>query len=629
MTTLNVPLQLRRGSQASHPTVMLSGEVYVCLDTGLLFCGTGSGVIQVGGGSAPSGAANLVYATPNGSSGSASLRALVAADIPQLAYTSLSGLPQLPITVTGVSHKFLTSFSSLTGLFTQAQPAFSDISGTATNAQLTNNSLTVAGDGTVLSSSGSTIALGASGSLSLVSQASGTVLAGPATGANVAPTFRALVATDIPQLAYSSLSGLPTIPSSFAWNVEGNATGNLTLANAGFTTTFNQTSSVPWLWANTTIATGLTTNASPLLELAANYWTGAASAQDLWTLQSSLVAGTNGATTLAFTQAGSTGYAAVTAPNLFASTNVVSSNLACANGANPSTAGSCTHFFSVGTGCLSCSVNSFIGWGSQNNASSKSMDISLSRLSAGVLGVGTGAAAGFAGTLKLQLIILNNGGSGGSIQFVNANTNFGSNGGYLRMINAGVGNGFSLDLNGNSLFGTLCGFSTNTLTASDTGISRLAAASLAIGNGTASDVSGGLTLTTITQQSANAAQWVKGQASELLTLSTVGLTTDTTGFLLPANSIIEAVVCRVTTTITTTTNWAVGDATIAARFSAANTTLIAGTTSVGIQQCDQTGTSGPKQVAASKVRITCTGSNPGAGIVRITVFYRQFVAPTS
>lgn len=32
--------------------------------------------------STPSGAANLVYATPNGSSGTASLRALVAADLP-------------------------------------------------------------------------------------------------------------------------------------------------------------------------------------------------------------------------------------------------------------------------------------------------------------------------------------------------------------------------------------------------------------------------------------------------------------------------------------------------------------------------------------------------------------------
>lgn len=35
-----------------------------------------------GGGSPPSGAENLVYATPNGSSGAASLRKLVVADLP-------------------------------------------------------------------------------------------------------------------------------------------------------------------------------------------------------------------------------------------------------------------------------------------------------------------------------------------------------------------------------------------------------------------------------------------------------------------------------------------------------------------------------------------------------------------
>ena len=128
---------------------------------------------------------------------------------------------------------------------------------------------------------------------------------------------------------------------------------------------------------------------------------------------------------------------------------------------------------------------------------------------------------------------------------------------------------------------------------------------------------------------ANFAEWIHGSASELLTLSTAGLTTNTSANLLPANAIIEAVVCRITTAITTTTNWAVGDATISNRFSSANATLAAGTTSVGLNHVDLTGTSGPKQTSAAPVRITCTGSNPGAGVVRITVFYRQFVAPTS
>jgi hypothetical protein len=132
----------------------------------------------------------------------------------------------------------------------------------------------------------------------------------------------------------------------------------------------------------------------------------------------------------------------------------------------------------------------------------------------------------------------------------------------------------------------------------------------------------------IAESTANNATWTWGQASELLTLSTSGTTTDTAANLLPANSIIEAVVARITTTITTATNWKMGDATTAGRFTAANSTLTSGTTDIGTIQADQTGAAGPRQTAAAKVRVTTTGT-PGAGVVRITVFYRQFVGPTS
>jgi hypothetical protein len=139
---------------------------------------------------------------------------------------------------------------------------------------------------------------------------------------------------------------------------------------------------------------------------------------------------------------------------------------------------------------------------------------------------------------------------------------------------------------------------------------------------------------TYTLAASNAAQWVAGYSTELLTLSTSGLTTQTTGSLLPANSIIDAVVTRITTTITTTTNYAVGDATTNNRFSSASSTLTSGSTEVGLNQINCslttcTATNGALQAAASKVQITCTGSNPGAGVIRITVFYRTFTAPTS
>src|ERR1700723_865415 len=117
-------------------------------------------------------------------------------------------------------------------------------------------------------------------------------------------------------IAYAALSGTPSIPTSFAWNVEGNATGNLTLANAAYTSTFNQTSAAAWLWANTTVASAVTTNASPLLELAANCYTGSASAADTWTIQSSLVAGTNGNSSLNIAHSGSSGFTALNLPTL-------------------------------------------------------------------------------------------------------------------------------------------------------------------------------------------------------------------------------------------------------------------------------------------------------------------------
>jgi len=131
---------------------------------------------------------------------------------------------------------------------------------------------------------------------------------------------------------------------------------------------------------------------------------------------------------------------------------------------------------------------------------------------------------------------------------------------------------------------------------------------------------------------ANGAYSERGYAEELITLATGGLTTDSSANLLPANSIIQAVVCRVTTTITTATSWAVGDGTTAARFSAANSTLTAGTTSVGLAHMAgnvSTTAAGPTQAAAAKLRITAAGSNPGAGAVRCGVFYTVFVAPTS
>jgi len=132
-------------------------------------------------------------------------------------------------------------------------------------------------------------------------------------------------------------------------------------------------------------------------------------------------------------------------------------------------------------------------------------------------------------------------------------------------------------------------------------------------------------------QGPNTSQWIRGQATELLTLSTSGTTTDTSANLLPADAIIDAVVARVVVTIGTATNWKLGDATQAGRFTAVQTGLTAGTTVVGLLHADPTVATanlGPVQTAAAKVRVTTSGT-PSSGQIRITVFYRQFVPPGS
>lgn len=63
---------------------------------------------------------------------------LVPADIPALPYLS-STSTQLPITINAVAHNFLTSYDSVSGVFTAAQPSYSDLSGSLSFADLTGS----------------------------------------------------------------------------------------------------------------------------------------------------------------------------------------------------------------------------------------------------------------------------------------------------------------------------------------------------------------------------------------------------------------------------------------------------------------------------------------------------------
>lgn len=92
---------------------------------------------------------NKVLASPaNGSSGAWAARVLVGADLPLPAAATLGGV----FSKAAVATQFLTSISAIDGSVGQAQPAFTDISGTASTGQIPNLSATysvVAGNASI------------------------------------------------------------------------------------------------------------------------------------------------------------------------------------------------------------------------------------------------------------------------------------------------------------------------------------------------------------------------------------------------------------------------------------------------------------------------------------------------
>jgi len=146
--------------------------------------------------------AKYFFAAPNAANGTPSFRAIVASDIPALAYApQTSGTSILYGNGTG-------GFSNVT-IGSGISFAAGTLSATGSGGTVTS----VTGTSPVVSSGGTTpaISLAAAYGDTLNPYAAKTanyVLAGPTTGAAAVPTFRALVAADIPSLSYvTSVSG--------------------------------------------------------------------------------------------------------------------------------------------------------------------------------------------------------------------------------------------------------------------------------------------------------------------------------------------------------------------------------------------------------------------------------------
>jgi hypothetical protein len=268
---------------------------------------------------------------------------------------------------------------------------------------------------------------------------------------------------------------------------------------------------------NATAATNVLSQSSPIYTLSGRYWTGAASATDSWTVQDVVANGTNGTSTLTFTHSGSSGVAALSIPLVTSPLyiGIVGAGFSVAAGSGGSA-------FSTAAGsvikpiCQSVSNNtwmlgvnasnqpmfaapgssSIIGWCNGGLPTGNPVTTCLSESSSGVLAVGNSGTVGNSGGTVLcnAVTLATNGGS---------KLQSSSGAGYIMFPNNSIiqftcGNVVQWTMRG-SAFGAatnaVYGWGDNP---SDTGISRLAAASIALGNGTQGDFSAALKLGTAT-----------------------------------------------------------------------------------------------------------------------------------
>lgn len=179
--------------------------------------------------------ANQVFAAPNGSNGTPTFRSLVAADIPSLTSTYL-GL------TAGGTVSGNTSFTGTVSLGSSATattpPTIDSTTKVATTAWVNSQGYLTSAVSSVglalpniFSVTNSPVTTSGTLTGSFVSQTANHVFAAP-NGSSGTPTFRTLVAADIPSLPYLSTSG-------------GTVSGNLTLTGDltvnGTTTTINST----------------------------------------------------------------------------------------------------------------------------------------------------------------------------------------------------------------------------------------------------------------------------------------------------------------------------------------------------------------------------------------------------
>jgi hypothetical protein len=194
-----------------------------------------------------------------------------------IAYSQVTGTPQSAQTFTAVTNEFLTSYTAGTGLFTAAQPSFSNLSGSIATGQIPSSTITIAqlasteGSGSKVqltnastTVSGDVVTYDGSGNV----QDSGTLLSSLATTSSLSayatlasPTFTGTVT-----LPTVTLSGVMTVGTGASISVTGTGSVEATQLWAvvvssaapsnGQVLTATSTTAAAWQTPQTIVATG-------------------------------------------------------------------------------------------------------------------------------------------------------------------------------------------------------------------------------------------------------------------------------------------------------------------------------------------------------------------------------------
>jgi hypothetical protein len=219
----------------------------------------------------------------------------------------------------------VSSGAGLTGGPITTTGTLSIASGGVTNTMLVNSAVTVNGQTCTLGSTCDVNSGATSGTLAINNGAGAalTAYAGATTCVSGGQAVQSITAS-------GGVTCYTPSASSTAWDDITNPAGNMSLSLGAKTSVFSYTTpggafgATLWSWYNSTAATAIASADSPRLGLVGNYWTGSASANDLWEVGSLIGTGANGSSTLVFSNggapfggsAGTSGQVAVEVPNL-------------------------------------------------------------------------------------------------------------------------------------------------------------------------------------------------------------------------------------------------------------------------------------------------------------------------